>query len=396
MSERTIQIFAKDGVTVTKAGGGATTLSDVIGVALNGDAFSWETPGDVMLTFGSPDTSISFDDADGVLTDDPFSGSTVTDQQLTQAVTIGGTTYSPSAETTRWKNPAPVNVENEYEVTLYDAAGTAYRMVGVSITEGYMTKVVGVTFDVQAPAPGTTLIYKQGVSSYSQNGQSTVIPDEAICFLAGTLIDTPSGPRRIEDLATGDAVTTLDSGPQTIRWIGCNTVSGLGALAPIRIAAGALGNERDLLVSPNHRILLRSGEVAMCFGHYEMLAPAKSLVDGVVIRTQPMRRATYLHLLLDRHEMVFAEGIASETLFAGAITYAILGPKAVADLHTAVPWIANATQQLNRPEMTSKEARLLAGGNRYTGVARGEQASIPGPPDGYSGNAPYNGRHGSA
>jgi hypothetical protein len=392
MSERTIHIFAEESVVVFKANGDLTQ-NDVIVAALDGDAFSWENPGDVKLTFGSPDTFISFNDADGYLTDDPFSGngSSVIDQQLTQEVTIGTTTYSPSDETLRWKNA--VNVENEYEVTLYDDSGTAYRMVGVSITEAHVTTVVGVSFDGPAPAPNTTLTYIQGVSSYSQTGQSVVISDDAICFLAGTLIDTPSGPRRIEDLAIGDTVTTLDSGPQTIRWIGRNTVSGLGVLAPIRIAAGALGNDRDLLVSPNHRILLRSDEAAMCFGHCEMLASAKSLVEGMAIRIQPMRRATYLHLLLDRHEMVFAEGIASETLLAGAITYTILGPDVVADLHASVPWIANATQQMNRPEMTNKEARLLAGCHSYTGVARGEQASISGAPGGYSGTTPYNDYH---
>jgi hypothetical protein len=124
MSERTIHIFAEESVVVFKANGDLTQ-NDVIVAALNGDAFSWENPGDVKLTFGSPDTFISFNDADGYLTDDPFSGngSSVIDQQLTQEVTIGTTTYSPSDETLRWKNA--VNVENEYEVTLYDDSGTA-------------------------------------------------------------------------------------------------------------------------------------------------------------------------------------------------------------------------------------------------------------------------------
>ena len=72
-----------------------------------------------------------------ILTDDPFSGFSVVDQFLTQPVTI-------DAETIRWKTPSPVNVENEYEVTLFDDAGTAYRMVGVSIAQGHSTKMVGV------------------------------------------------------------------------------------------------------------------------------------------------------------------------------------------------------------------------------------------------------------
>ncbi|MBL9056263.1 MAG: Hint domain-containing protein, partial [Rhodobacteraceae bacterium] len=78
----------------------------------------------------------------------------------------------------------------------------------------------------QAPPEGTPLYYLQGQSSYTGNGQAAPIPDltttpgTAICFLRGTRITTPDGPRAIEDLAEGDLVTTLDHGPQPIRWIG--------------------------------------------------------------------------------------------------------------------------------------------------------------------------------
>jgi hypothetical protein len=164
MAERTIYVFSKSNVTITRdLGGGPPVQGDLIGNALNGNAFSWENPSNLSITFSGPLVGITFDDADGVLTDDPFSGSTVVDQRLTNAMTIIVVTYTPNKETTRWKNPAPVNVENEYEVTLFDGAGTAYRMVGVSITQGYVTTVVGVTFDGAPPPPGTTLRYIQGV-----------------------------------------------------------------------------------------------------------------------------------------------------------------------------------------------------------------------------------------
>ncbi len=116
-------------------------------------------------------------------------------------MTIDGATYTPSGETVRWKAPPSVNVENEYEVTLYDDEGTAYRMVGVSITQGYATTVEGVTFE------------------------------------------------------------------------------------------GVLGNRRALLVSPNHRIFLRSILAELHFGHHEALAPAKALTGLAGIARRPKLRA---------------------------------------------------------------------------------------------------------
>jgi hypothetical protein len=369
MAERTIHILAKSGVTITRdLDGNPPIQGDVIGNALNGNAFSWENPSDLSLTFSGPLVAITFDDADGILRDDPFSGSTVIDQRLTEAVTIDGVTYTPNDETTRWKNPAPVNVENEYEVTLFDDGGTAYRMVGVSITQGYVTKVVGVTFDGAAPPPGTTLHYIRGVSSYGGSGQTMTIPDEVVCFLAGTPIETPDGPRAIEDLAAGMSVLTLDNGARPIRWIGRRTVCGLGRLAPVRIGAGVLGNRRDLYLSPNHRVLLRSGAAELCFGSHEVLVPAKALVDGGAIRRVPMLRADYLHLMLDGHQMVFSEGIATESLFTGAMTQDILDAEALAELRAIFPDIDAVAPELSHMGLTLTEARYLTQGHARGGI----------------------------
>ena len=359
MTERTIHIFAKTAVTITRVNGSATNQGDVIGNALNGDAFSWENPHNLALTFGTPTTAITFDDVDGVLSDDPFSGSNVIDQRLTQPVTVNGVTYSPSAETVRWKYPAPVNVENEYEVTLYDSAGTAYRMVGVSITQGYNTTVVGTMFDGATPPPGTMLYYKQGVSSYSGSGQTVTIPNTVPCFLAGTRIETPAGPRAIETLAEGDLVLTLDKAPAPIRWIGRSRVDGRGDLAPIRIAAGALGNKRDLYVSPNHRILLRSSAAELYLGSHEVLVAAKFQVNGGSVCPVPMPEADYLHLLLDGHEMVFSEGIVSESLFTGATALRSLSAEAQAELRAIFPQVDFSRQRLNRRSLTRAEAKLV-------------------------------------
>ncbi|MGJ8604148.1 MAG: Hint domain-containing protein [Marivita sp.] len=350
-------------MTITRdLGGGATNQGDVIGAALNGDAFSWENPSNLSLTFSGPMVGLTFNDSDGILTDDPYSGATVVDQQLTAPVTINGVTYTPSSETVRWRNPQPVTVENEYEVTLFDGAGTAYRMVGVSITQGYSTTVVGVTFDGPAPSAGTTLRYIQGVSSYGGSGQSVPIPTAAVCFLAGTMIETAQGPCPVETLTEGQSVLTLDHGYEPIRWIGHGKVCGFGRLAPVCIAAGALGNRRDLYLSPNHRVLLRSPLAELWFGQPEVLVPAKALVNGGPIRSVPMARADYYHILLDTHRMVFSEGIATESLFTGAMARNILDPDALAELYAIFPSLADDGIELSYLGLTVRETQSLMRG----------------------------------
>lgn len=359
MVTRTIQIYAKSAFKIVTESGGATSQSDIIGAGLNGDSFSWENPNDVKFTVPAETVSLTFDDSDGELTDDPFSGSNVVDQQLSEEVTINGKTYSPSEETVRWESNPPVNVENEYEITLFDDDGNTYRMVGVSITEGYNTEVVGIMFDGPQPPPGTTLHYRQGESTYSGTGQSVTIPEESICFLAGTLIETPAGPVAVETLRAGDKILTLDGGAKLLRWIGSSTLHARGPLAPIRIRAGAIGNSRDLLVSPNHRILLRSPVAQLFFGDAEILVPAKALVDGRTVVPSPMPCARYFHLLFDTHEMVYSEGIAAESLFTGEVALGALNAAAHAELRAAVPTSELVRQELCRPALTPTETELL-------------------------------------
>lgn len=139
------------------------------------------------------------------------------------------------------------------------------------------------------------------------------------CFVAGTLIATPDGQRRAEEIAPGDLVETLDNGPQAVRWVGRRRVSGFGRFAPIRIASGALGNDRPLLVSPQHRMLVRGGHAELLFGEPEVLVAAKHLVGAPGIVEVPVAQVEYVHLMFDRHEIVFAEGAASESFHPGSV-----------------------------------------------------------------------------
>ena len=147
-----------------------------------------------------------------------------------------------------------------------------------------------------------------------------------ICFAAGTLIATPDGPKPVESLNSGDLVTTQDNGAQPIVWTGGSTITALSFrirphTRPIRISKNALGPglpKRDLVVSPLHRVLVASNIARRMKGSYELLIAAKKLVpldgiDWVDVDTS----IEYRHILFERHEIVFAEGAPTESLFNG-------------------------------------------------------------------------------
>ncbi|EAQ14862.1 Hint domain-containing protein [Maritimibacter alkaliphilus HTCC2654] len=360
MAEQTIYVYATADVSITHADGSPTRNSDLLNSAQHGNSFSWENPNDLAFTFSGSPVAVTFEDSDGIIEDNPYSGNTVTDQLLTQPVTIGGTTFTPSATDVRWQGAT--FVENEFQVSLFDDQGNAYNMIGVSVTVGYTTTVVGVAFLGSPPPAGTTLSYVRGESTFDASGgvDPVEILDIAVpCFLAGTRIDVASGTKPVERLRPGDLVHTLDHGLQPLRWVGHSTVPGDGPLAPVRLKAGALGNRRALCVSPNHRILIRAAVAEFYYGHTDVLVPAKSLVDDRSIVLAPTRTAHYVHLLFARHEMVFSEGLASESLFTGTMALEALGDEARAELRGLVSETELARMRLNRPALSVSEARAL-------------------------------------
>lgn len=164
------------------------------------------------------------------------------------------------------------------------------------------------------------------------------------CYLAGTRILTPTGEVNIEHLRAGDLVTTCDHGAQTIRWIGVSEVNATPAIAPVRIAKGALGAglpQRDLFVSPQHRMVARSRIVARMTGEKEALVAANKLtaLPGISV-SGAAGRICYYHLICDAHEIIFAEGAPSETLLPGPQARAMMAPAAWKELITIFPELA--------------------------------------------------------
>ncbi|NVO57863.1 Hint domain-containing protein [Rhodobacteraceae bacterium B1Z28] len=183
----------------------------------------------------------------------------------------------------------------------------------------------------------TTLQFNQPDPDTLTHGTLNPGDSGAACFTAGTLVDTPLGPRRVETLRPGDLVNTVDDGPVPVCWIGERTVEGRGNFAPVRIKAGMLGAEADVLVSPQHRILISGWRAELLFGEDEVLVPAKAIVNGTTVTAVPCDIIRYVHLLFDRHQLVTTCGLVSESFFPAQEGLAGLTSDAAAELLALFP-----------------------------------------------------------
>ena len=181
-------------------------------------------------------------------------------------------------------------------------------------------------------------------------GETRAETAEVVCFAAGTRISTACGAIAIEDLRPGDLVTTLDHALQPIRWIGSRhldtaALDARAELRPVRIRAGVLGGGlplRDLVVSSNHRVLVRSPIAQRMFGASEILIPACKLtgIDGIDV-LDDATPVTYWNLLFDCHEIVFAEGATTESMLTGPQAIKGLPGDAVDEIRAICPKLAD-------------------------------------------------------
>ncbi len=162
---------------------------------------------------------------------------------------------------------------------------------------------------------------------------STAVP----CFVKGTLIRTPEGDVPVEDIDIGDLVETYENGAQEVRWIGSRTVPAEGALAPIRIEANSFGDHGALLVSPQHRVLLRDSRAELLFECSEVLVKAKDLLDDRKVTRVSGGDVTYFHILFDRHQIVFSQGLETESFLPGPQIGNIFEEEIVDEICTLFP-----------------------------------------------------------
>lgn len=252
-------------------------------------------------------------------------------QSLSGQQTINGTTF---ADGTR--------VSADYQLTLMDSTGKTYTVYAYNVkpANGTDTNVEGLVLAPNADGsyppvgePLTITASAQGPTGRDQNPYS--LYDTPPCFTPGTLIATPYGPRKVEELQPGDLVLTRDNGAQPLRWVARAQVTAADllarpALAPVRIAAGALGGglpRRPLVLSPQHRVLMSGWQAELFFAAPEVLVPAVALLGDKATRTETGEDGVdYLHLLFDRHEIILAEGAEVESLLPDWLTNAGISP----------------------------------------------------------------------
>jgi hypothetical protein len=192
-----------------------------------------------------------------------------------------------------------------------------------------------------------------------------------VCFTSGTRIATPEGPRAVEEIRPGDRVSTRDGHGQAVLWTGTRRISGarlhaMPRLRPVRIRAGAFGPGwpgDDLLVSPDHRILVSGAPARALFGEAEVLVAARDLIDGrAIVTDSSSREVTYLHLLTSRHEVTWANGLAAETFHPAAADIDALDSGQRAGLLAVVEGLARDPSCYGgfaRRSLTTPEAALL-------------------------------------
>ncbi len=308
--------------------------------------------GDDILDGGADDDTL-----DGGADDDTLTGGTGDDVFVVSdgadTITDFGTGETGTINDGDQTNNDFVDLSGFYNATTLAAVNAAglgdnfnseIEMLRADAADGTIDGVIGGT-DYSAQIGDIDLTIENGGASVT-GSDLTFDNTNVVCFANGTLIETDAGPRRVEDLAIADQVLTLHHGYQPLRWIGRRTLDAIDlaakpALCPIHIASGALGDglpAQDLVVSPQHRVLVRSGIAMRMFGTEEVLVAAKKLLalDGVDVLADA-KSVQYFHMLFDRHQIVFSNGAPTESLFTGPEALNALGAEAVAEIAAIFP-----------------------------------------------------------
>ncbi|MBT8409447.1 MAG: Hint domain-containing protein, partial [Alphaproteobacteria bacterium] len=226
-------------------------------------------------------------------------------------------------------------------------------------------------FTGRMPPADTPLYVRDGVADPALPARIAEGAEGVVCFTPGTLLETPTGLKPVETLVAGDTVVTKDSGAQPILWVGNRNVSGarlyaMPDLRPVRIREGALGNGRpngDLIVSPDHRMLIR-GDAAQClWGEEEVLVAARDLINGNgVARDMGAKSVVYYHLMLENHHVLVANGVETESFHPAAAALDAIEEEQRMRLFDVMPDLAYDPETygpMSRRALTKAEAALL-------------------------------------
>jgi hypothetical protein len=190
---------------------------------------------------------------------------------------------------------------------------------------------------------------------------------ELVCFVRGTLIRTPDGDVPVESLKLGDRVMTYDDGAQLITWTSNRMVLfPQGDERPIWVEPNSFGPDQPYQktgFSPRHCLLQQDPQNQVIFGSDAMLTATRDCVDHSDITQQDNAAPVeYFHFMFDKHALVWANGLLSESFFPGPIARRSLDPISRARLVSIYPSLSDpeapAPFQSVRPRMRGYESRV--------------------------------------
>lgn len=205
----------------------------------------------------------------------------------------------------------------------------------------------------------------------SHSGAGARVAGGVICFTPDTRISTPNGMRQIRHLQRGEKILTRDNGPQEVLWSGHRRMTGarlyaMPHLRPIRFKANAMGLYRpdeDLLVSPQHRMLVTGAAAQALFNTHEVLVAAEDLInDSTILVDHQLREVTYVHILLERHNVIWANGLETESFHPSNTAIDTVDPAQREVLKEILPDVEinpHAYGDYARRNVSSSEAAIL-------------------------------------
>jgi hypothetical protein len=226
--------------------------------------------------------------------------------------------------------------------------------------------------------PGTTVISNPTITSINDSdqmvgtnnyvgveGSEVSLPSTfTACFVHGTKLRAADDEIQVNEFTVGDMVETHFGNRAEVKWIGyrhvdCARHPDPRRVWPVQVHAGAFGKDlphRDLWLSPDHAVYVD-----------DVLIPIKHLINGMTIEQVPRDDVTYYHIELDRHDILFAEGLPAESYLDTGDRPKFTNGGVVA-LHpdfSARLWEANGCAPLiiTGPILAAVRARLLQRGH---------------------------------
>jgi hypothetical protein len=297
-----------------------TFKSDLV----NGDQLTWNGGGEDAVVKIEDPADATFDEAKN-------------NQTLAEPVTFDGISYTTGQIVTP-----------TYTIIFNGSDGNTYTMTSFNFSANTNNEIPDAVFwEGSVPPTGTVLTVTSEINPTRGNARD--YQDFVACFCQGTLIETIAGPKAVEHIWKGDHVVIQNGKPQKVLWTGKRQITSEELkenpkLRPVVVSKGAIGHglpKQDLRVSRQHRLLVHSAICKRMFGTSEALVSAVHLTQmpGIYI-DYDVEQVIYYHVLLEDHQVIYAEGAPTESLFLGKHTRCALSNEAFVEVAAIFPELA--------------------------------------------------------